>query len=302
MAITHVEKITDRIHAYIQLPGGWWLSNAGIVTGKHGFVLVDTASTRARVDDLLDAAREATGQEAASACVLTHPHGDHAGGLSVLEGARIYSGPMAAENLASYGLDHWPMLFPSVEWGAIDAVVPDTIVPPSDSFDVDVEEAAVPMQVRALSTPAHSVGDCVAWLPEDRVLFAGDLVWWGVTPLCVMGSIQRWRDNLDALLDLSPRVVVPGHGMPADERSITRTRDYLDEVIAAAQMAVRQGWSVTETVSRVAFPSVTGWLEPERHVVNLHHAIAEMRGQQIDVSMAVRNLITAHGGQIPVDL
>lgn len=299
MKNVQVQRITDRVHAYVQLPGGWWLSNAGIVTGDEGAVLVDTAATQSRTEGLLGVAASVTGQKSVSACVLTHAHGDHAGGLSLLGGAKVYSAAPAAQNLAARGLDHWPQLFPSVEWGEIDAVVPDTIVAASDSFDTPVPEAQPALLARALRSPAHSTGDCVVWLPDEGALFTGDLVWWGVTPLCVMGSIRHWRDALDSFLALDPAVVVPGHGTPTDERSITRTREYLDELVDASQAALRQGWSATQAASHVDFRSVAGWLEPERHVVNLHHAIAELKNEPVDIPVAVRDLLVAHGGRIP---
>lgn len=302
MNTAEVRRITEHVHAYVQLPGGWWLSNAGIVAGDEGAVLIDTAATQSRTEDLLTAAGSVTGQAGVSACVLTHAHGDHAGGLSLLGGARIYSAAPAADNLAARGLDHWPELFPAVEWGEIDAVVPDTTVAASDSFDTRIVEARTRLFARALRSPAHSTGDCVAWLPDEKVLFTGDLVWWGVTPLCVMGSIRNWRDSLDSLLALEPEVVVPGHGTPSDERSITRTRDYLDELLTAARTAVRQGWSATQAASHIYFRSVAGWLEPERHVVNLHHAIAELKSETVDIPEAVRDLLVAHGGRIPTAL
>ena len=210
MTPPRLQEVADNVYAYIQPPGGWWMSNAGIIAGRgEGFILIDTAATQARSQALLDTARSVTGQPRAAACVLTHSHGDHAGGLCLLDEAKIFAAASAREDLADHGLNHWPALFPDVAWGELSAKVPNHPLTPVGE---QLTDSVPDLFARSLSGPAHSVGDAFAWLPEERVLFAGDLAWWGVTPLCVLGSIARWRAVLDQLsaYDLMCRV---GYGL-----------------------------------------------------------------------------------------
>ena len=58
----------------------------------------------------------------------------------------------------------------------------------------------------------HTRGDTVAWLPEERVLFSGDLVEYGATPYCGDAHFADWPATLDRLAALQPKALVPGRG------------------------------------------------------------------------------------------
>src|SRR5258706_262081 len=60
--------------------------------------------------------------------------------------------------------------------------------------------------------PAHTANDVIAWLPDRRLLFSGDIVFNGGTPFVVMGSVAGSLVALDRLRALQPEVIVPGHG------------------------------------------------------------------------------------------
>ena len=76
---------------------------------------------------------------------------------------------------------------------------------------------------------AHTPGDMVVWLPQQKIIFAGDIVYTqrmlGVLPLSHSGS---WVRVFDKLAQLDPKTVIPGHGHPTNlERARKETRDYL---------------------------------------------------------------------------
>ncbi len=60
--------------------------------------------------------------------------------------------------------------------------------------------------------PAHTTGDAIAWLPDARVAFAGDILFNGVTPIMWAGPVGNWIAAIERIEALDPAVVVGGHG------------------------------------------------------------------------------------------
>ena len=100
--------------------------------------------------------------------------------------------------------------------------------------------------------PAHTAGDLVVWLPESKILFAGDIVFTqrllGVIP---DGNSGGWIKAFDQAMALKPRIVVPGHGKPTDIKTATRdTRDYLASLRSAAQAVLAKNGSLQDAVEK----------------------------------------------------
>jgi glyoxylase-like metal-dependent hydrolase (beta-lactamase superfamily II) len=77
--------------------------------------------------------------------------------------------------------------------------------------------------------PAHTPEDLVVFLPAERVLFAGDMVFRGRVPFVGQADSRQWIAALDLLLKMDPQVVVPGHGAlsTSAREDLQLTRDYL---------------------------------------------------------------------------
>ena len=100
---------------------------------------------------------------------------------------------------------------------------------------------------------AHTAGDLVVWLPEQKILFAGDIVFTqrllGVIPV---GNSGGWIKAFDQTMALKPRVVVPGHGKPTDIKTATRdTRDYLAFLRNGAQTILAKSGSLQDAVEKI---------------------------------------------------
>lgn len=87
---------------------------------------------------------------------------------------------------------------------------------------------------------AHTMGDLTVWLPKTGVLFSGDIVYVDrLLAVIPIGSTASWLESFDAAMALSPKVIVPGHGKPADVAKAKReTRDYLVLLRESARKAV----------------------------------------------------------------
>lgn len=125
---------------------------------------------------------------------------------------------------------------------------------PSDTITAKHELRVGKTKVQLLHFgAAHTAGDLVVWLPEQKVLFTGDIVFTqrilGVIPV---GNSGGWVKAFDQAMALKPRVIVPGHGKPTDMKTATKdTRDYLAYLRSGAQTTLTQGGSLQDAVEKV---------------------------------------------------
>ena len=294
-----LEQIADGVHAWIQAPGTWWINNAGAIAGDDGIVLIDTCATRARTERFLAAVAVATDDRPIRLAVNTHLHGDHTYGNALLPDSTIIVAHerTRAGLLADFLLKATPPIWsPSPDWGIT------RIRPPSVTIQ---DEAALHAGTRRIELrhpgyPAHTPGDVVAWLPEERVLFTGDLLFHQVTPLVFMGSVPGALRSLDWLAGFDAAVVVPGHGplipggdlpkvLAAHERYYTFVQRLTDKAGDRSPLAVATDTDLGEFAD---------WPDAERLVLNLHRAFADRDGTELNLLAAFTDAITWHGGPL----
>lgn len=206
-----------------------YMSNAGFVVTTEGVVVYDTLGTPALGAAMRVAIRKVTAQPIRR-IVISHYHADHFYGLQALavQGVPIYAHRNAekylqsgqpVERLAQRRTD----LFPWVDENT-------RIVPPTQWLDGDASFRLGGLTFDMIFTGgAHSPEDLMLFVREDRVLFAGDLLYAGRVPFVGNADSASWLRAMDTLIALDPLVVVPGHG-PASrdvQRDLVLTRDYL---------------------------------------------------------------------------
>jgi len=157
-------------------------------------------------------------------------------------------------------------------FGTLGARVPEPVV---DLDTLPIPRGGQPM----LFGPAHSFHDAVLWFAGQRVLVAADLCSNGVLPLAIHGSIANWADALSRLIALDPEVVIPGHGPVGSAQTLRDLREYLVQVNAVAEAAVRTGASVEDALSQFDPGPTGGWLEGGRTRQNITKAIEQARSR-----------------------
>jgi cyclase len=297
VAAPYVRRVADRVHAYVQPDGGWCLNNAGIIVGDRQVVLVDTAATAARTEALRDAVASLTDAEV-GIVVNTHHHGDHTNGNYLFAPtARIIGHEHCADEIvAESGL--LERLWPEVEWGEIE------ITPPSEHFTTGLTLDVDGIEVELVHIPpAHTTNDTVVWLPQQRVLFTGDVIFSGGTPFILMGSLSGSLAALDRLRAFGPEVVVSGHGPVTGVDEIAATERYLTWLDSLARDAHARGLSPLEAARQADLGPFATLRNPERLAGNLHRAYAELDGAlpgaAIDLGAAIRDMTIHNGGRLP---
>ena len=207
-----------------------FMSNAGFVITPEGVVVFDSLSTPPLAEALIAQIRKRT-KTPIKRVIVSHYHADHIYGLQAFKalGAEIWAHEGAKEYLKSEErslrlAQRREELFPWVD-DKTKIVEPDLWL----SGDTDFEMGGVHFAVRYVG-PAHSPEDIALFVKEDKVLFAGDVVFKGRVPYVGSANSKLWLAALNKLLDFNAKTLVPGHGAVSHnpKQDLTLTRDYLN--------------------------------------------------------------------------
>jgi cyclase len=296
-----LHEVAQGVFAWMQPDGSWWINNAGAVAGPDGTFIVDTCATEARTRRFLDAVTAATHLAPVRLAVNTHEHGDHTYGNCLLPASATLIGHtnMRAGLLADPVIDRCPPLWePVPDWGTVNRRVPDLAM--GDRLDVHLGDR--PVELHHPGFAAHTTGDVVAWLPDERILFAGDLIFHGLTPLVMAGSVEGALHALAWLADFAPEVLVPGHGplVHSDDLAgvLADHERYYRFLLRTAEDGIAAGRSPLEAAQAADLGEFDGWADAERIVLNLHRAYADAGHGTFDVVAAFTDAMAWNGGPL----
>ncbi|MEN3266578.1 MBL fold metallo-hydrolase [Pseudonocardia sp.] len=299
-------EVTPGVFGYIQHDGSWMVNNTGVITGDDGsYLLVDTTSTEARNRALLAAVEKITAKEIDAdpprALVNTHHHGDHTFGNWLMPARTPIVGHVTCrEDVLAAGLVAAQMLT-GPDYGQIELRPPDVTF--TGSMTLHLGNRLVELHHVG---PAHTRSDVVVWLPEERVLFSGDIVFAGGQPFLVEGSVAGYPKGLAAIRALAPEILVPGHGPVCRGDGVGRVLDDLTEYAAFVADIGRAGHAAGQTPLEAATAArdnrFAGWQESERLVGNLHRAYSELDGNPIGTRIPLgavwADMVALNGGPI----
>jgi 2-keto-4-pentenoate hydratase/2-oxohepta-3-ene-1,7-dioic acid hydratase in catechol pathway/glyoxylase-like metal-dependent hydrolase (beta-lactamase superfamily II) len=284
-----LHNVGDRVWAWMLPDGGYGWSNAGLVAGEGASLLIDTLFDLHLTREMLTAMQPITDGAPITDAVITHSNGDHTHGNQLLDAAvRIIAATGTAEEVA-HGMapemlamtqvaDLGPAGTPYVRerFGPFD-FTGITLRNADVTFDKNLhtEVGGRPVDLVNLG-PAHTAADTVVHIPDAGVLFAGDLLFIGCTPIVWAGPIVNWIAACDAMIALDAPTVVPGHGPITDPDGIRVVRGYLVHVAEQAETAYRQGLSFAEAADTIDLASYADWLDAERVVVNVYQRYREL--------------------------
>ena len=284
-----LHPVRPGVWAWVQPDGSWWLNNAGAVVGDAGVLVVDTCATAMRTERFLQSVTEVAGGRPIRIAVNTHQHGDHTYGNSLLPENTVLIGQrhMREGLRVDPIIDGCPPFWdPVPDWGEVTRRVPEVTVDSSMTVHVGDHE----VQLLHPGWPAHTTGDLVAWLPGQKILFAGDLVFAGLTPLVFMGSVPGAEAALDWLSALEPEVLVPGHGPVLEGDAILDVLDqhrrYYQFVAEVAAGGLGRGDSPLDVAKSVDLGEFAQWADSERIVLNIHRVYADARSEDLDPTAA----------------
>ena len=290
-----MKEVSDGVYAYVQLDGSWGLNNAGFIRGKDALTLIDTCFTEARTRAYLEAIGRVSSLPMRT-LVNTHHHGDHTHGNYLVPGAVIVGHELCRQTVIDTGLQALHPLFPNVDWGSLE------LAPPFVTFQDRMELYSDDLKVELIFMgPAHTTNDIVAWLPERKLLFSGDLIFNQGTPFVAMGSVSGSLEALKRLRELGAETIVPGHGPVCGPEVMDDIEAYLTFIQETARAAFEAGLTPLEAARQADLTRFAGWTDSERLVGNLHRAYSELRweppGTVLDLGPIVSDMVALNGGQ-----
>ncbi len=295
----YVEEIGEGVFAYIQPDGTWFLNNTGIILGAETVLMIDQTSTVDRARALMDMVAQVGGDRAVAGLVNTHHHGDHTFGNFLLPTTvPIYGHELAREDILATGTSV-VQFFEGPEWGDIIIRAPDVTF--TDRLTVWAGERRI--ELIHFGTPAHTTNDVVAYLPDERIVFAGDLLFNGGMPFALQGSVVGWIGVMDQLADLDAGRWVPGHGPVSDGGNLAVVKGYLELVRDTAEQARAAGISPLEASQQLDLGEYSDLDDDERLVGNMHRAFADLEdpdnlAKPLVLPPIIADMRTYNGGPI----
>ena len=284
-----LHQVADRVWAWTLPDGGYGWSNAGLVAGGGASLLVDTLFDLPLTREMLTAMKPITDRAPITDALITHSNGDHTHGNQLLDpSVRIIAAAGTAEEIAhgmppemlamTQNMNLGPVATPYArerfghfDFGGI------RIRNADETFDRELTIDVGGRQINLLNLgPAHTAADSVVHVPDAGVLFGGDLLFIGCTPIVWAGPIDNWVAACDAMIALDAPTVVPGHGPVTDPDGIRAVRGYLVHVAEQAEAAHRKGLSWAEAADTIDLGEYATWLDAERVVVNVYQRYREL--------------------------
>ncbi len=245
-SIFSIQEIVPGVMAAL---GG--VCNRGIISQGGSVLVVDSGVAPTEATPLRAAAQEYR-KEGALYLFNTHPHGDHVYGNQVFADSPIIAHEGVRNDLVTNGertLADWK------QNPRMAAYVSDvTITPPTMTFQEKMTVFVGDIEVQLLYLGiAHSPSDSVAWLPQSRTLFTGDLLFNAIAPaLPPGGNSAHWIHALEQLEQLGAEQAIPGHGPIQTPAALADLRHWFITLRAQVGEAIASGWDRETTITKVA--------------------------------------------------
>ncbi len=225
--------------------------NSGVIIGDDSVMIVEAQATPRLAEKVIEKVREVT-DKPITHVVMTHYHAVRVLGASAFGAQQIIMSDKARAMVVERGQEDWdsefqrfPRLFeghesiPGLTW-------PTTTF--SDSMTVYLGNRKV--EIKQIGR-AHTAGDAVIWVPDEQVMFTGDIVEYHSACYCGDGHFEDWGGTLDAVKAYDPKSIAPGRGdalvgVGQVDAALEATRDFVESTYRPAQRVAARGGSLKD--------------------------------------------------------
>ena len=299
-------EVARNTYAWMVPNGSWGEANAGLIVGDGESLLVDTLWDVDYTRGMLQAMELLTQNAPIGTLVNTHADGDHFFGNELLKVETITSAaafaemeetkPKAMTLLGTMGKVHgffgrfskhqakigryFQQMVAPYNFKAVNHTLPTRTF--SNGMTLDV--GGRPVHLIEVG-PAHTHGDLMVFVPDEKVLFSADILFINSTPVMWAGPVTNWLDALDRILALDVETIVPGHGPITDKNGVLMVKAYWDYVAEKVGERYRAGMDADIAASDILLDDdykrqpFAHWNSPERIMTSTHTIYRHLQGR-----------------------
>ena len=276
-------KLTDNIYARIVNPDGNAVGNSGFILLEHGVLVFDTHFTPEAGHQLLEDIRSITSKPIRY-IVNSHYHPDHTHGNQAFPDAHVISNVGTRKDILQKDL---PSLNRTMDVTASQLDRMNEIASKEEDPSrlerlqqqirsqqdylatlsqlkitapfviledyMSIQDGLTEVRIQFLG-PGHTDTDTILLLPEEKIVFCGDLFFKDAIPNIQDADILKWMDTLRRILELDADRFVPGHGIVGNRRDLERFLNYFEELRFLVEPYVLRGDSVERAIREIGVP------------------------------------------------
>jgi len=234
-----LQRISEHVYSYVDVTnasaaGNSFGANAGVVVGRDAVLVIDSLISAKEADRFIADIRKVT-DKPLKYLVNTHYHLDHSWGNCqfVKAGAAVISHENARSCLpeAKEALAH-PEKFGVTAKDLEGTELQGPTITFSDSMTVNLGDVTVELRYPGTT---HTNDSVTAYVPEDKVLFVGDILFSRYHPFLADGDLSIWQQALGELANTPAEKIIPGHGPISGKSDLETMKIYLREFDALAR-------------------------------------------------------------------
>lgn len=230
-AAAGLTKIADNVYSYVGVrnssPQNSFGANAGIVIGRDGILVIDTLVSAREAQRFINDIR-AVSDKPIRYVVNTHYHLDHSFGNNEFAklGAIVIAQANDRKNMRNNGeaVLQGAKDFGLSETDMAGTVLAYPVIGFTDRMEIDLGDQMVELLYPGSS---HTDGSLLVFLPDKRLLFAGDALFTGYHPFLAEGNLAEWLKALDFIAALDAEGIIPGHGPLSTRKDLADMKTYL---------------------------------------------------------------------------
>lgn len=287
-------RLTGRAHAWMVPNGSWGEANFGLIDCNGKSVLIDTGWDLNYTREFLACAAELIEHSPVAQVINTHADGDHCWGNQLFAGLPIIAtracishmhhltpGSLSALAKASRVMKALPVAGIDVLGHYAGTMLSPydfhgiRLTEPNQAFTGETTITVNGIDIIAIEVgPAHTAGDAMVYVPSEKTVYAGDILFCGGTPVMWAGPVANIIAGLRKLLALDAQFIVPGHGplatRPDVELQINYWETIQDELHQRRSLGMPSAEAAADLLLSPAFQATAfaQWDSPERIIRN----------------------------------
>jgi cyclase len=254
------------------------ISDCGVIVGDEAVMVIDSTTAPFHAKAFIAEIRKVTDKPFRH-LINTHHHGDHVLGNQFFEGAEIIAHPYCRQEVVKMAAAPGPAVWQRRE-GWADGTEPRKVLPPVTTLDSKVTYHYGKNVVEVFPMlPAHTYGDLVVYLPEHKILFAGDIAFFYVAPFCQNAHPSNWIEICKKIESMDVTTIVPGHGPIGGKAELADMRGYLELLKTEARRRYDARMTAGAAAAEIRLGKYDNWIGPERIIMDTQRFYLEFAGK-----------------------